>query len=272
MLMTETAASPADTSPRDPPRLIPFERAPNFRDLGGYATIDGRRVAWGRAFRSSHLGWLTQADRERFAALNIGEVFDLRRTSESEAYANRIPPGIRSHHFDIDVGSTKSYRRRLEAGTATRESTHDMMVDAYRSYVTGFAERFGRLLKLLATADEHAVVIHCMVGKDRTGIASALLLGALEVPRQDILEDYLLSSTYYPPEEILARIRQTIEDSLAGPWHDETVAPFCSVHEDYLTAAFEEIDRRYGDTEAYLRAALGLDDADLGLLRERFLE
>ncbi len=265
--MTQTAAPT-----KEPSRLIPFERAPNFRDLGGYAAAGGRRVAWGRAFRSSHLGWLTPADRERLTALKIGEVFDLRRTSESEAYANRIPPGMRSHHFDIDVGSTRSYRRRLEAGTASRESTHDMMVDTYRSYVTGFAERFGRLLKLLATADEHAVVIHCMVGKDRTGIASALLLGALDVPRQDILEDYLLSSTYYPPEEILARIRQSIEDSLAGPWDDEAVVPFCSVHEDYLTAAFEEIDRRYGDMEAYLRGALRLNDADLRLLRERFLE
>lgn len=270
--MTEIASSPKASPPKEPPRLIAFERAPNFRDLGGYATADGRRVAWGRAFRSSHLGWLTPADRERFATLKIGEVFDLRRESESEAYANRIPPGVRSHHFDIDVGSTKSYRRRLAAGTATRESTHDMMVQAYRSYVTEFAERFARLLKLLATADEHAVVIHCMVGKDRTGIASALLLSALDVPREQILEDYLLSSAYYPPEEILARIRDSIEESLTGVWDDEAVVPFCSVHEDYLGAAFEEIDSRHGGTEAFLRGALALDDADVGLLRERFLE
>lgn len=265
--MTETA--PFTETPL---RVIPFERAPNFRDLGGYATAGGRRVAWGRVFRSSHLGSLTTADRDRFATLNVGEIFDLRRANESEAYANRIPPGIRSHQFDIDVGSTKGYRERLQAGTATRESTHDMMVDAYRSYVTVFAERFGRLLKLLATADRHAVVIHCMVGKDRTGIASALLLGALEVHREDILEDYLLSATCYPPDEILARIRESIEDSLAGPWEDEAVVPFCSVHEDYLGAAFEEIDRRHGGIEAYLGGALRLDDADRGLLRERFLE
>jgi len=265
--MTDTAEAS-----KEPLRLIPFEQAPNFRDLGGYATTDGRRVAWGRAFRSSHLGWLTPADRERFAAMKIGEVFDLRREGESQAYANRVPPGIRSHHFDIDVGSTKSYRQRLAAGTATRESTHDMMVQAYRSYVGEFAPRFGRLMKLLATADHHAVVIHCMVGKDRTGIASALLLSALEVPREQILEDYLLSSTFYPPDQILARIRASIEESLTGTWEDEAVVPFCSVHEDYLGAAFEEIDRRHGDTEAFLRGALGLDDADLGLLRERFLE
>ncbi len=265
--MTETASSP-----KEPLRLIPFERAPNFRDLGGYATGDGRRMAWGRAFRSSHLGWLTPADRERFAALKIGEVFDLRRESESEAYANRVPPGVRSHHFDIDVGSTRSYRQRLATGTASRESTHDMMVQAYRSYVTVFAERFGRLLKLLATIDSHAVVIHCMVGKDRTGIASALLLSALDVPRERIVEDYLLSSAFYPPEEILAHIRESIEESLRDAWDEEAVAPFCSVHEDYLTAAFEEIDRRHGGTEAFLREALCLDAADVGLLRERFLE
>lgn len=264
-----TQARQTDTEPL---RLIPFERAPNFRDLGGYRTRDGRSVAWGRAFRSSHLGWLTEADRQRFATLQIREVFDLRRSTETEAYANRLPPGVRSHHFDIDVGSTKSYRRRLEAGTASRQSTHDMMVAAYRSYVTGFADRFARLLKLLATADRHAVVVHCMVGKDRTGIATALLLGALEVPREQILEDYLLSAAFYPPEQILARIRESIAESLQGPWREEAVLPFCSVHEDFLTAAFEEMDARYGDTEAYLRRALGLDEADLGLLRERFLD
>lgn len=255
-----------------PLRLIPFEGAPNFRDLGGYRTGDGRSVAWGRVFRSSHLGWLSETDRERFAALKIAEVFDLRRNTETEAYANRLPPGVRSHRFDIDVGSTKHYRSQLEAGTASRQSTHDMMVDAYRSYIGEFGDRFGRLLKLLATVDRHSVVIHCMVGKDRTGIASALLLSALDVSREQIIEDYLLSSTYYPPQEILSRIRGSIEESLQGPWRDEAVMPFCSVHEDYLSAAFEEIDRRHGGSEAYLSEVLGLDDADLGLLRERFLD
>lgn len=262
-------AAPTDVEPL---RIIPFERAPNFRDLGGYATGDGRSVAWGRVFRSSHLGWLSVADRERFAALKIGEVFDLRRISESDAYANRLPPGVRSHRFDIDVGSTSSYRRRLEAGTATRQGTHDMMIEAYRSYVTEFADRFGRLLKLLANADRHSVVIHCMVGKDRTGIASALLLSALGVSREQILDDYLLSSECYPPEAILAHIRESIRESLRGSWQDEAVLPFCSVHEDYLNAAFEEIDRRHGETATFLRNGLGLDEADVGLLRERFLD
>lgn len=255
----------------EPLRLIPFDGAPNFRDLGGYETEDGRSVAWGKVFRSSHLGWLSPGDKERFTSLKIGEVFDLRRTGESEAFRNQVPPGIRTYHFDIDVGSTKSYRDRLLAGTATRQSTHDMMVGAYRSYVTDFADRFGRLLKLLATSDEHAVVIHCMVGKDRTGIASALLLGALEVPRETILADYLLSTKYYPPHLIMDRIRDSLDESLASGYRDEAVEPFCSVHEDYLSAAFEEIDRSHGGTEAFLRERLGLDDADLGLLRERFL-
>jgi protein-tyrosine phosphatase len=268
----EHAVEQAAHTDAGPMRVIPFECAPNFRDLGGYATGDERHVAWGRVFRSSHLGWLSVADRERFAALKIGEVFDLRRTSESEAYANQLPPGVRSHRFDIDVGSTKSYRRRLEAGTASRRGTHDMMVQAYRSYVTDFSDRFARLLQLLANAEQHSVVIHCMVGKDRTGIASALLLSALGVSREQILDDYLLSARCYPPEEILARIRESISESLRGSWQDETVMPFCSVHEDYLGAAFDEIDRRHGDSAAYLRDGLGLDEADLGLLRERFLE
>lgn len=253
-------------------RLIPFEGAPNFRDLGGYRTVDGRSIAWGRVFRSSHLGWLSAGDRERFAALRIEEVFDLRRKGESEAYRNRTPPGVRTHHFDIDVGSTKRYRQELRRGVATRESTHGMMIGAYRSYIMEFGDRFARLMKLLATPERHAVVIHCMVGKDRTGIAAALLLGALGVPRETILEDYLLSTRYYPPQQIMDRIRDSLDESLARSYDDKVVEPFCAVHADYLTAAFETMDREFGGTEDYLRRGLGLDDADIGLLRERFLD
>lgn len=257
---------------QEPMRLIPFEGAPNFRDLGGYETADGRRVAWGRVFRSSHLGWLSAGDRERFAALEIREVFDLRRKGESEAYRNRIPPGVRTHHFDIDVGSTKRYREQLRRGVATRQSTHDMMVGAYRSYITDFTDRFARVLKLLATPDRHAVVIHCMVGKDRTGIAAALLLGALGVPRETILEDYLLSTEYYPPRLIMDRIRDSLDESLARGYEDDAVEPFCAVHADYLSAAFETIDGEFGGTGAYLRSGLDLNEADIGLLKERFLD
>src|SRR5262245_19920780 len=81
----QTAVSSVQSSPRSGERHIALEGAPNFRDLGGYATADGRHVRWNRIYRSGELSRLTDADYERLAQLRIAVVCDFRRDSERSA-------------------------------------------------------------------------------------------------------------------------------------------------------------------------------------------
>ncbi len=256
----------------EPQRALPFEQVPNFRDLGGYATGDGRTTRWGSMYRASHLAQMSEADQSRFAALEIGELFDLRRRSETEAYPNRVPSSVRTHVFDIDVGSSQSFYANLMAGQGAASDTHAMMVSMYTAYVTDKADKFGQFLKLALNARPGAILFHCMVGKDRTGVGAALLLSALGVPRETVIEDYLLTAREYPP----ARIVNIIEEFAAAKTFGEAnisreaLTPFCSVHEDYLGAVFKHIDQVHGSTEKFL-ATLGIGDAECEALQTRFL-
>ncbi len=255
-----------------PQRALPFEQVPNFRDLGGYASSDGRTTRWGSMYRASHLAQMSEADESRFASLGIVELFDLRRESESESYPNRVPASVRTHTFNIDVGSSRSFYESLIDGGGAAADTHAMMVGMYTAYVSEKADKFARFLKLVLNAQPGAVLFHCMVGKDRTGVAAALLLSALGVPRETVIADYLLTAQAYPAQQIVDIIEQFAAAKTFGEARisREVLTPFCSVHEDYLGAVFEYIDQAHGSTEKFLDT-LGVARAERDVLRARFL-
>ena len=253
-------------------RLIHFDNCPNFRDLGGYKNRQGVAVQSGVLFRSSHLASLNDVELGQLNSLGIRSVFDLRRESERRAFANRLGENTITHEFEIDVGSTKHFFEQLSQGTASRESTHEMMRHSYSRYVTDMQIEFARMMALLAQPDDGGVLLHCMVGKDRTGISVALLLLALDVPRGTIMQDYLLSNEYYPAKKIQQLLMGYLENAGVSEVPDGAMEPFCTVHEDYLQAALDSIDSVHGGTQRYLTETLGLNGQQLEVLKGRFLE
>ena len=257
------------TEPRD--RFVPFEGIANFRDAGGYRARDGRRVKWGVLFRSGHLRDGTDRDGERLKGLGIGEIHDFRREDERQAYPTPALPGAVTAFYDLRMGSARGFFDLVIAGEATRDGTHRMMIDGYRSYIARDHEGFGRLLKSLAQPATHGALLHCTAGKDRTGIGIALTLLALGVPRDVIVEDYLLSSIGYPTEDVVAILEGFLRKRQVPQWDREALVPYCGVHPDFLAAALDEIDR-LGGPDQYLREHLGLSAAQRDALRERFLD
>lgn len=257
-----SAQAPAEAPPGIPSRVIPLEGASNFRDLGGYATADGARLRWRRVFRSDHLGALTAADHQTLAALRIARAFDFRGESERAAAPYAID-GITHHPLTIEptvVQRMTAWRetgRPLDAATATR-----MMEDLYRGLVNERADRFTEFFGRLLVADE-AVVFHCTAGKDRTGVAAALLLHALGVPDDAIVEDYLLTNAVYRRPELLHRRTELPEDVLQVLW---------GVQPGFLAAAFAEIASGHGSVDRYLAERLGVGPAERDVLRRRYLE
>ncbi|HWC30957.1 MAG TPA: tyrosine-protein phosphatase [Dehalococcoidia bacterium] len=166
-----------------PPRFIEFERCFNFRDIGGYVGRDGRRVRWGRLYRSMTPEYMTPADVEKARKLGIGFVFDIRGWLASSGPLGE-PPGRRFAHRP---------RRRTFW-------TPDM-VQAYRQLppevqlpqvVDRLGRAFAKAVALMAD-EESATLFHCRLGKDRSGVFAALLLKLLGVGDEDVIAEYLLS-------------------------------------------------------------------------------
>jgi protein-tyrosine phosphatase len=167
-------------------RCVPFAGALNFRDIGGYPVAGGGITRWRAVYRSDSLHYLTNGDLAAFDALGVKAIYDLRRPGEIASF-----PGPRDYvHLEIPNGDLA----RSAASLQTRRDGEAWLAADYLSMLATAAPAFGRLLARLADDGRLPAVVHCLGGKDRTGIAIALLLTALGVDRGTVLDDYELTS------------------------------------------------------------------------------
>jgi protein-tyrosine phosphatase len=236
-----------------------LQGASNFRDLGGYATTDGRTTRWRHIFRSNHLGQLTAEDIEIVRSLGVKSAFDFRGLEERTAGVCVVNE-ITVYSLPIEPTVVASLRAELARGALTAPVALELMRESYRNYVRhnthSFRTLFGHLLE-----DRAPLVIHCTAGKDRTGFASALILHALGVPDEVIAEDYLLTNRHYKREaSSVSDLPVDVLDAIG------------SVNASYLAAAFDAVSRDYGDVETYLRDGLKLGAAERTALKQRYLQ
>ena len=244
----------------DPDRSLKLAGASNFRDLGGYTGADARPVRWRRLFRSDHLAALTPQDAEVFTSLGVTRVFDFRGRDERAAVPYELP-GVAQHPLPIEPTVVQRMKDLLDAGQAvTPAHTVELMQETYRAFVHDNAARFAALLRMLVERDD-PLVFHCTAGKDRTGFAAALILLALGVPREVVMQDYLLTNALYRPPA-----------SLASHTPPEVMQVLCGVQEDFLDAALHMVDAQYGGITPYLEDVLGLDAAARSALAQRYLQ
>jgi protein tyrosine/serine phosphatase len=161
----------------------------NFRDLGGYRGRDGRTVRWRRVFRSDSLSRIDPADAASFTALGVRTVIDLRRPREV-ARDGRVPEftGLTYHHLHPEHAEWDDATDHDEPSDAR------WLANRYLDIAYGGASAMVTALAVIAEADNAPVVVHCVAGKDRTGVVAALTLAALGVAEQDIAEDYALTA------------------------------------------------------------------------------
>ena len=249
-------------------RLVPLEGTLNFRDLGGYLTEDGRRVRWGRLFRSDGLHGLTDADHELLTAIGLRTVYDLRWASERELQPSRLPAeGVVVRHLAVgEDPQGDDLLERIFSGQI-EEISIDRLTGIYDQLLDQGASTFAALLTHLTDDGALPAVFHCTAGKDRTGISAALLLRLLGVPRDVVLDDYELSTTYRT-EHRLAALRPRFEE--AGLDIDR-FRDYLSAPRPVLAAALTRIEADHGGAERYLRDG-GMAAATPDRLRDLLLE
>ncbi|MBN7798293.1 tyrosine-protein phosphatase [Parahaliea mediterranea] len=254
-----------------PERRLGLEGSPNFRDFGGYATADGRRVQWGYLFRSGHLARLTDPDLELLASLGLDMVFDFRQEAEQQHEPSRLPAANppRVHSLPILPGNNSGFLQQLDGPIPGPEVMFEFMVTVNRELANEEAGVYRRMFAEILARDDARYLVHCAAGKDRTGFAAALMLLALGVPEQVVIRDYLLSSRFYNAEAEVerARVKYGMNDSDSA-----AIMPMLRVDEAYLRAALDSIDERYPDIESYLEEVMGVGAPERAELRRRYLE
>lgn len=251
---------------------------PNLRDVGGHLAIDGRRVRSGLLYRSVDLCGLDDAATAWLAGLGLRTVFDLRTASERARRPSYPPAGAHTVALDVLAGSDQAdpaafYDLMRDPPRASAEladgASERFFAATYRDFVQLASARgaFAELYRALAHEDTRPALVHCTSGKDRTGWAVAALLAFLGVPRDAVMEEYLRSNA-----EIRAAYGFVIDDFVNRGGDQRVIEPLMSARPAYLECAFEEVERSYGDLDAYFRVGLGLEVETLDALAAAFLE
>lgn len=261
-----------------PGRRIDIALLPNLRDIGGYPTAGGGRVRTGQLYRSTELNHLAGEDLDRFAALGVRVVFDLRTAAEREAEPDVVPPGTEQVVCDVladaqdaapaqllkAVADPVAAEQMLGEGRASRLFEHGYReivglpsaLRAYRAFFTAIAQDTGR-----------PALFHCTTGKDRTGWAAAATLLLLGVSQDDVLHDYELTN-----RDLLPALKPVFEHFRAAGGDRRLLEPVLGVRASYLEAALDEMRQRFGSIEGYFGDGLGIDADGQRRLRDALVE
>ncbi|WP_159267542.1 tyrosine-protein phosphatase [Zhongshania aliphaticivorans] len=271
-----TAANSTEQSSAQP-FVLPLEGGSNFRDLGGYKTVDNKTVRSGVLFRSGAMVSLTAADQAYLNERDFKTVVDLRSQEELEIFPNQWALensniNYVNHVYSFPVAASKAMQKNAkEFGLGSFYlSIADMLQPQMKLY-------FSELLQ-----QNTPLVVNCSAGQDRTGFASALLLSALGVPRDVIIEDYLLSTQHRDTAnefgdidlkeaaktnsfaKLMLRYTDNGKAKEAKPLVTNDGTP-------YINIAFAQIEEQYGSVENYLDKAIGVDQKAIARLKSLYL-
>jgi len=235
---------------------LPMQGGYNFRDLGGIKTKDGKYIKWGKILRSDDLHNLTDADLKYLASIPLVSIVDFRSHEEMEKAPDKVPSSVREDYpYSITPGNLMGVLELEGVSTAKMDSA---MMDMNVLLVTDSAaiDEYKKFFKLLQNENDVPLMFHCSAGKDRTGMAAALILSALGVDEDKIYENYLESNKY-------------LGDKYApyiAKYPD--LEPLFKVKKEFLKAGVEKVKEDYGSVENYLKEVL---DVDIDKMKEMYL-
>lgn len=253
-------------------RVLPLQGGRNFRDLGGYRTRDGRHVKWNTLFRSGSMHGLTDADYAALEQRGIRVVCDFRdtreRAAEPVAWPGAGAPRVLSEDYALDMAG---FLPRGPAKDWTADAARAAMTASYPRMLAQFHGQYRRMFdELLA---RHApLAFNCSAGKDRTGVAAALLLTALGVPRETVIQDYLLTNRYLDTAKLVGKDGTGSVANPLGGMPAPVMQALLAADRRYIEAALTVLDGHRGGADGWLRDEMGLTRPKLLQLRAAYLE
>jgi hypothetical protein len=216
-----------------PVRWVEFEGCANFRDLGGHVTATGETVRYGRLYRSDTLDSLTDDDHQRFEALGIATVIDLRARGEIDKRGRLDLARHRVRYLHLPLVDVVSDPAVWDPAEVSRL---DFPVLGYRKILADGADRLAVLLRTLVEPGVMPAVFHCTAGKDRTGLVAAVILRLLGVPQPEVAAEYALSEGRTRHSSASAELKQRYPHVFGAP-RDTMVGLLSGVEESYGSMA-----------------------------------
>ena len=262
--------------------FLPVTGIVNTRDLGGYTTPDGMMVKSGLLIRGASLTTAKDSDLAVLSDLHVVKVIDFRSSFEKKGKENRLLSG--AAYIDLPIQPVNN--EEASSLTAKHKSfnlSKLIMIAAFNDKAKSFAremypllvmrpecqQQFAAFLREVVETTEGTVFFHCTQGKDRTGLAAAFLLSALGIDRETVIADFDKTNEVYARDvrKYCRRVKffGGKEEELA------VVKSFIGANTDNFIRALDLINTEYGSMDVYLHEVLGLTEADLKTLKERYL-
>jgi protein-tyrosine phosphatase len=235
---------------------------PNFRDLGGIPATNGHSIRRGMLFRSGDLSTLTEEDIKKLETIGLTTIVDFRAPREIDKRPDK-QIGTVKEFIQIPIHDTARDMAEKYFDSNNAEGLETVLVGDYRRLITDHVPGFRKFFGIVSLTDNLPLVFHCAAGKDRTGLASMMLLFSLGVGFSAIWKDYLDSNLYTTPmmQKIIKKLTEKGKNGAI-------LRPLLEVREAYLNAALDQIEKSYGSMDYFLQKVL---HADYDLLRRRYL-
>lgn len=245
-----------------PDRLIPLEAVHNFRDLGGYPTLDGRTTRWRTLYRADGLYRATTDDLDRLRPLGLRTVLDLRTHDELDQ-RGRFP--VDQHPVDYHHVAILDTTWQVSDAPSFDDDVA-FLVWAYRDMLDQGAPRFAEAFARLAAPGALPAVFHCAAGKDRTGVLAALLLSTLGVDRDLVVADYALTAEGMQRMLAwMAREAPEFAERMA-----EVPSGMLAAAPEAMHTVLDELDARHGSVAEFVRH-IGVDAHTVAALTDALL-
>lgn len=251
---------------------LAFEACENFRELGGYTGLGGKKVKHGVFYRSPALSNIkTPHDKALFESLGIKTVFDFRSEAERGAAPDPAFDGVTEYEISAIVTQTGAeVNFDLEKLLASADGIGTMLADVYDGYRNlPFANKAYRAMFAEIIAGNTPLLFHCTAGKDRTGVAAALIMRALGVSRADCMADYLITNTCR--KNNVAMLTALLAQKISAEDAAKYAPLLAGVKAESLALSLDAIDAKYPDFEAYLAAECGVSAVALCKMRADYL-
>ena len=269
-------------------QFLPVPGIVNARDLGGYRVQDGRKIRDGALLRTASLAEATDADIRYLSGIPVAKIIDFRTEHEKTGKVDRMVPGAEYVALPVDASgnlaaeATEKEKKKLTGGkkfdvkklvvfAAFNEKAKKVAREMYPTmpFDPACQRQFADFFRLVLETEKGAVLYHCTQGKDRTGIASALLMAALGASREAIVADLDATKRVYAKD---VKIYSRRVRFLGGK--DEELAVVKAIlgcNTVNFIQALDRMDREFGSIETYLKGPMGLTDDAIRTLRERYL-
>ncbi|WP_121966817.1 tyrosine-protein phosphatase [Myroides sp. N17-2] len=241
-------------------RHLKFKKVHNFRDMGGIRNKEGKQIVWGHFFRSGQLSKLKNSEYAKLEAINVKTVIDLRTDKELAKKPDRVPAGVSYSNVQVYDDSEDMFsktKKEVLKGKITPVQADSLVMEFYKLYMLENPQLVKGIVDQLFDTDD-AVLFHCSAGKDRTGMIGALVLSILEVDRETIISEYMLSNNYRA-KEVESRLKLAKIGKVVYPKIDyQVIENFSWIKPIYIEAMFKGIEGKYGTMDSYITTGLGI--------------